>query len=132
MMMQKLRDFMYGRNGTDALALAFLAAGVLLGILYRFTGWIPVYGVSLACYIYSLFRTFSRSVGKRRAENAKFVGLWWKAKNRWGLLQSGAAERKAYRHFHCPNCRQKIRVPRGRGRIEIRCPSCGTAFIKKV
>ena len=28
-------------------------------------------------------------------------------------------------------CRQKLRVPRGRGRIQISCPRCGTQFIKK-
>ena len=32
---------------------------------------------------------------------------------------------------HCPQCRQKLRVPRGRGRIQISCPRCGTQFIKK-
>jgi predicted RNA-binding Zn-ribbon protein involved in translation (DUF1610 family) len=129
--MQKLRNFMYGRNGTDELALTFLGAGLLLGILYRFTGWLPVYGVSMACYIYSIFRTFSRSVSKRRAENAKFVGFWRNLKDRWGLYRCDAEERKAYRHFQCPNCRQKIRIPRGRGKVEIRCPHCGTAFVKK-
>ena len=132
MIMQRLRNFMYGRNGTDALALVFLGGGLLLGVLYRFTAWLPVYGASLACYIYSLFRTFSRNVGKRRAENAKFEGFWRKVKNKWSLLRSGAEERKAYRHFRCPSCRQKIRIPRGRGKVEVRCPSCGTAFVKKV
>ena len=32
---------------------------------------------------------------------------------------------------NCPTCRQKLRVPRGRGRIQISCPRCGTQFIKK-
>ena len=33
--------------------------------------------------------------------------------------------------YRCPKCRQKLRVPRGRGRIQISCPRCGTQFIKK-
>ena len=26
---------------------------------------------------------------------------------------------------------QMIRVPRGKGKIEIRCPKCGNRFVKK-
>ena len=38
----------------------------------------------------------------------------------------------SYTHlYRCPKCRQKLRVPRGRGRIQISCPRCGTQFIKK-
>ena len=39
--------------------------------------------------------------------------------------------RKLYHYYRCPKCRQKLRVPRGRGRIQISCPRCGTQFIKK-
>ena len=39
--------------------------------------------------------------------------------------------RKQYHYYRCPQCRQKLRVPRGRGRIQISCPRCGTQFIKK-
>lgn len=39
--------------------------------------------------------------------------------------------RKLYHYYRCPQCRQKLRVPRGRGRIQISCPRCGTQFIKK-
>ena len=41
------------------------------------------------------------------------------------------ANRKLYHYYRCPQCRQKLRVPRGRGRIQISCPRCGTQFIKK-
>ena len=43
----------------------------------------------------------------------------------------GGANRKLYHYYRCPQCRQKLRVPRGRGRIQISCPRCGTQFIKK-
>ena len=38
--------------------------------------------------------------------------------------------RRLYHYYRCPQCRQKLRVPRGRGRIQISCPRCGTQFIK--
>ena len=33
-------------------------------------------------------------------------------------------------YFRCPSCHQQVRVPKGKGHIEIRCPKCGTKFIK--
>ena len=46
-------------------------------------------------------------------------------------LKDQWANRKLYHYYRCPKCRQKLRVPRGRGRIQISCPRCGTQFIKK-
>ncbi len=31
----------------------------------------------------------------------------------------------------CPECAQIIRVPRNKGRIEVRCPSCRKSFDAK-
>lgn len=42
--------------------------------------------------------------------------------------QSG---QKQYRIYKCPKCRQKLRVPRGRGKIAIRCRKCGNEFIRR-
>lgn len=42
-----------------------------------------------------------------------------------------AQERKHFKFFKCPACHQKIRVPKGKGRIEITCPRCGEKFVKK-
>ena len=47
------------------------------------------------------------------------------------LLRDQWNNRKLYHYYRCPQCRQKLRVPRGRGRIQISCPRCGTQFIKK-
>ncbi len=35
-----------------------------------------------------------------------------------------------YKVFKCPNCKQKVRVPKGHGKIEITCPRCRANFIK--
>lgn len=131
MLMQKLREFMYGRYGTDRLSLALVAGGFVCYTLYVFTRWRVLYLFSLVLYGIALFRTLSRNTGKRRAENQKFMNLWYKLKNKWIGLKADFEERKTYKHFKCPRCGQKIRIPRGRGKIEICCPKCSNRFIKK-
>lgn len=37
-----------------------------------------------------------------------------------------------HKYFLCPNCKQTVRVPRGRGQITITCPKCKQKFDKKV
>ena len=131
MLMQKLREFMYGRYGTDRLSLALVAGGFVCYTLYVFTRWRVLYLFSLVLYGIALFRTLSRNTGKRRAENQKFMNLWYKLKNKWIGFKADFEERKTYKHFKCPKCGQKIRIPRGRGKIEICCPKCSNRFIKK-
>lgn len=33
--------------------------------------------------------------------------------------------------FVCSKCHQKVRVPKGKGKIEITCPKCNYKFIKR-
>ena len=120
-----LRRFMYGRYGTDKLnqtliiaALVLLLAGWLGG---RFlAGWLNV--LSFLAYvplIWSIVRMYSRNIEKRRRQNAAYLRFLSALKDR------------DHRYYRCPRCRQTVRVPRGRGRINIRCPKCGEQFIKK-
>ena len=40
-------------------------------------------------------------------------------------------ESKAYRILICPQCSQRLRVPRGKGRIRVTCTRCGNRFEAK-
>ena len=132
MIMQKLREFMYGRYGTDQLSLALVAGGFGFYVLYVFTRSRLLYLVSLVLYGIAIFRTLSKNHVKRRAENQKFMTFWYKAKNWWVGFRADFEERKTYKRFKCPKCGQKIRIPKGRGKVEIRCPKCSERFVKKV
>ena len=131
MILQKLREFMYGRYGTDQLSLALIGGGFAFYILYVFTRSRLLNLVSLILYGIAAFRTLSKNHTKRRIENQKFMNLWYKLKNKWVGIRADFEERKTYKHFKCPACGQKIRIPRGRGKVEIRCPKCSHKFIKK-
>ena len=131
MLMQKFQQFMYGRNGYDKLCLALVITSLALNIVNWFFNFKILSLISFLLFGFCIFRMLSRNVYQRQKENMWFERMLWKTKNFWVGLKSDFEERKTYCHFKCPGCRQKIRIPRGRGKVEITCPKCGKKFVKK-
>lgn len=122
-MFQRFRDgltrFMYGRYGTDRLNMALLVVGVVLTLLGNITN---LYALGVLAYIpliAVIYRMFSRNIIRRQKENQRFNQIFVRLKDHNS------------RYFSCPRCHQTVRVPRGRGKINIHCPKCGNYFIKK-
>lgn len=117
------RNFMIGRYGQDQLGSALCTAGLITMVLSMLFGrfWLSSLFslLSWVLLFWCMFRIFSRNLEARAAENAKFLSYISHAKD------------KEHRYFRCPHCRQTVRVPRGRGKINITCPKCGSKFIKK-
>lgn len=116
---EKFRRFMYGRYGSDKLNLFLLGLGVVLCLVGSFT---RLYLLGLIAYVplvLAIFRMYSRNIPKRQRENRRFLQTF-----------AGLRDRQN-RYFSCPRCRQKVRVPRGKGKIVIKCPACGERFQKK-
>ncbi len=124
------RDFMNGRNGVDELGrfLSFVSIGFFIVSLFFRSSWTNIIWLALIVYIY--FRMLSRNFSKRRQENERFLEI----KDRFlGIFKIGfrQARDRNHKYFKCPRCRRNLRVPRGKGRISIHCPTCGTDFIKR-
>ena len=81
--------------------------------------------------IYSYVRVFSKNINKRYEQNQKYLYYESKVKKLFSGVKYNLKKRKTHRIFMCPSCKQKIRVPRGKGKIEITCPKCHTTFIRK-
>ncbi|MGN1206552.1 MAG: hypothetical protein ACI4SQ_06145, partial [Eubacterium sp.] len=72
------------------------------------------------------------NIYKRQQENVKFMAVFTRVKNYFNYLKLKVKERDGVKKiFRCPKCHQMIRVPRGRGKIAIRCPKCKFEFIRK-
>ena len=130
-MREKLRQFMIGRYGTDGLN-QFLSIASLVLLLIAIISRVNLFTyLGAALLIFCYYRTFSRNISKRTEENYKFYTLKDRVDNKFKGWKEQWANRKVYHYYRCPQCRQKLRVPRGRGRIQISCPRCATQFIKK-
>ena len=130
-MKEKFMRFMQGRNGFDQFALFLNKVVWVVLILSIFIRWTPIYYFGLALMIYMFFRVFSKNIAKRYAENQKFCNLRYDAAIQWDKWKKEWQQRKIYRFYRCPICNQKVRVPKGRGKICITCPKCRAEFVKK-
>lgn len=129
-MREKIIRFMQGRYGNDRLGQAMLMVALACVVLSLFR--IPfISTIGLAILVLTYYRMFSRQIAKRAAENQKYMQLEWKVRAKLQKKKQSLAQRRTHRIYKCPNCRQKIRVPRNRGRIAIRCRKCNTEFIRK-
>ena len=129
-MKEKFMRFMYGRYGVDSLGKFLIALAFLTIILANITDRGIFSFISWVFLIYAYFRMFSKQVYKRSAENQLFLSKTSKIRSWFYKEKNLMAQRKTHRIYKCPTCKQKIRVPKGKGRIEIRCPKCNTKFIK--
>lgn len=132
--MYKMQDnmvrFMYGRYGQDYFSRTTYIAAIILMIVNLFTKNGILYLISTALLGYTIFRMMSRNIAKRRAENAWFCKIMKKPVAIFKVIKLSIKDRKTSRYYICKCCSQTIRVPKGKGRIEITCPKCRNKFIK--
>lgn len=122
----KLYYFMQGRRGSDNLSRFLMNSALVLILITFFTRKYVVVSLLLnllilALLIYTNFRVFSRNLYKREMENNKYLS--WR---------NSLRDRKYYKYFKCPQCGQKMRVPKGKGTIMVTCHHCNTSFKKNV
>lgn len=128
--MNFLQRFMYGRNGVDALGLFTMALYMAAYLVSQFTGWWPLYYVSILLAFVFLFRVLSHNLSRRQRENAAFLRVFAPLR-RWIRRRKMIRQDKAHRYLKCPSCHQQLRVPRGKGKLRVTCRSCGVSFETK-
>ena len=133
-MKEKIGRFMAGRYGNDKLNQFMMAVFLGCAVLNLFVrnAYASTVLNSWECLLILLvyIRMFSRSGGERYAENQKYLALENRLRRFFGQKRYLMQQRKEYHIYKCPGCKQKIRIPRGKGKISIRCPKCGEEFIK--
>jgi LSD1 subclass zinc finger protein len=139
----RMARFFNGRTGVDALGRTVTWIALILMLLTMITHSSICYLLAMACLVYSVWRMLSKNYQKRYYEIAKFLektakirrlfsGLPYKIKSFFAKTKANYEQRKVYAIFKCPSCKQKLRAPKGRGKIQVTCSKCHTVFIKKV
>lgn len=126
----KLINFMRGRYGNDALNQAMLLSCLAILFLNMFfqNKYVTLLGYVL--WLTSIFRTFSKNIYKRQQENAAYEKMVEPITKRVKIMKR-QKEDPMHKYYLCPTCSQVVRVPKGRGKIEIRCPKCQSRFEKR-
>lgn len=126
-----------GRQGMDELSKALFWSGLgifamavliaMLGVtgLAGLLQWIAIFAV-----IYAFVRAFSRNLMQRERENYAFLSLKAKRHGQLDAAKERRRQSKDYRFFKCPGCHTWLRVPKGKGKIHIKC-KCGYMLYRK-
>ena len=122
---------MYGRYGNDELNQVILIISMVLLVVSAFGKVGGLYLVAIALLILSYYRMLSKNVSKRYAENQKYLARKNKIKGWFSIRKLHFKQRKEFHFYKCPSCGQKVRVPKGKGMIEITCPKCRNSFRKR-
>ena len=136
-MKEKFLRFMQGRYGVDQFSKFTMGAAfvtiVLSVFLRRFAPGISsvLDFLGMFAIVYTYYRIFSRNIAQRARENQKYLSYTAKIRSRFQREKRLMEQRKTHHIYTCPGCGQKIRIPRGRGKIEISCPKCNTKFVKR-
>ena len=124
-------SFMAGRYGADQLGMTMLWTALILSIVGSFSRVGLLTLMADALLLLMFWRMLSKDRLKRQHENQTYLQKTYgarKAVTEWvNRMKNG----KKYRYFTCPQCKKRLRVPRGVGNITITCKGCGNKFDKK-
>ena len=128
---EAVRKFMTGRHGADEFSLALLIGGLVISILGSLLRFGLLSLVSLAMYVYALYRMLSRDHNARYLENQKYLTFWSGFSGNARQFIARMKNMRKYKYFKCPQCHARLRLPRKVGEVTVTCGKCHHAFKQK-
>ncbi len=134
-MRERLARFMQGRYGVDQFTNFLVFSALVMVVMEMFIKNSFIHflfnTLSVAAIVYAYFRMLSRNHSKRYSEYERYMKFHNGIKFFFARQRSHMQQRRTHHIYKCPQCKQGIRVPKGKGRIAITCPKCHTEFIKR-
>lgn len=113
------------RHGIDEFGIALIWLAVILMVvsyLAKSTIFSTLAGVIV---VFEIFRTISKNNIQRNSENyvfkAKFLNP---VKASLRKIKRSTIGDKNYKYIKCNHCGQELRIPKGKGKIKVKCPKC--------
>ena len=106
--------------------MAVIAIGVGYFIKSSFLNYLSIF-----ILFYALFRSISTNIVRRSIENQSFINnVINPIKAIFTKNKAGKKTTKddGFKYISCPNCHQKLRIPKDKGKIKVRCPKCREKF----
>ena len=128
--MNKIKNFMIGRYGYDQFNLCIFITSFVFNVIYMLSHHMLFLILNYLCLIYFVYRALSKNIPARQSENYIFLDKT-KIIRRFFIATKNNLKDKNNHYYLCPNCYQVVRVPKGRGKVEIHCPKCNKVFKKK-
>ena len=125
---ETLNTFMQGRHGADEFSMALLIGGVVLSILGNLLRFSLFSLISLAAFVYGLYRMLSRDHKKRYAENQKYLAFIHGELKQFYVRMKNI---RKFKYFKCPQCQARLRLPRKVGEVTVTCGKCRHTFKQK-
>lgn len=129
-LLARLRSFMARRYGTDDLNRFLLQYVLVFGLIGIIFNSILFKSMSVLLFAVAFYRAMSKKIWDRQKENYQFKERMKPFNDKMDLMVKNLKDRK-HKYFRCEHCGQIVRVPKGKGKIEIKCPRCGKKFDRK-
>ena len=135
-------NFLQGTYGFDMLSIFLILLSAIFNI------WNPTKLIGLLLIAIVFYRAFSKNTYKRRGELSKFISYANALLSKFGkklpntlpeLNLNGVLlafqqikfyinQKRQFKIIKCPSCKQKLRLPRKKGKILVTCKKCSTKF----
>ena len=132
-----MKEVMSRRCGLDELNNFIMLLAFVFIVISLFTSKWFLTLLGAVCVVLCYVRVFSKKLEKRSKENAFYMRyMGGVVKYCSYLLLCGKMKVKTMRdkefaYFVCSTCGQIVRVPKGKNKVNIRCPKCSMTFIKR-
>jgi len=104
---------------------------LLVGVLFLLNRNIITLVVGIILIGYAAWRVISKNKYKRNQELQSFNRVLIIIGQKFYRIKYKFNEFRKYKVFKCPECSQKLRVPRKKGKVTINCKKCGKEFKAK-
>ncbi len=135
-------NFLQGRYGFDLLSIFLIFLSAIFNI------WKLTTPLGFALVIIAFYRAFSRNIFQRKKEYNAFYTHANKIFSKIGInipynvnplnfnnmlrafdgIKYKLNQNKQYKITKCPYCKQKLRLPKGKGNITVTCKKCMKEF----